>query len=149
MVHRIRLIQQQRHRQDHDRRDGVLFTTGPDGALWFTEGGNQIGRITTDGVITQYVTPTTASGSGGIIWTSLDGMLLFTNENHSLWRVTLTASDTDSHDFNGDGYSDVLWRDSSGNVAVWEMNGTTVLNPNTAGVGNVATVWTIQDPLGQ
>src|SRR5229473_1678208 len=42
-------------------------------------------------------------------------------------------------DFNGDGKSDILWRDTSGNVAIWEMNGTTVLNPNTAGVGNVTT----------
>src|SRR5215813_12626294 len=43
-------------------------------------------------------------------------------------------------DFNGDGKWDILWRDTtSGNIAIWEMNGTTVLNPNTAGVGNVAT----------
>jgi FG-GAP repeat/FG-GAP-like repeat len=50
---------------------------------------------------------------------------------------------TDTPDFNGDGYSDILWRDTSGNVAIWEMNGTTVLNPNTAGVGNVPTTWSI------
>src|SRR5258708_31997067 len=48
-----------------------------------------------------------------------------------------------THDFNGDGKSDIAWRDTSGNVAIWEMNGTTVLNPNTAGVGNVATTWSI------
>jgi virginiamycin B lyase len=31
------------------------ITVGPDGALWFAESGaNQIGRITTDGVITEY-----------------------------------------------------------------------------------------------
>jgi hypothetical protein len=38
-----------------------------------------------------------------------------------------------SGDFNDDGNSDVLWRDTSGNVAIWFMNGTTVPNPNTAG----------------
>jgi YVTN family beta-propeller protein len=48
-----------------------------------------------------------------------------------------------SHDFNGDGKSDIAWRDTSGNVAIWEMNGTTILNPNTAGVGNVPTTWSI------
>jgi len=50
---------------------------------------------------------------------------------------------TNTHDFNGDGKSDIAWRDTSGNVAIWEMNGTTVLNPNTADVGNVPTTWTI------
>ncbi len=29
-------------------------------------------------------------------------------------------------DFNGDGKADLLWRDTSGNVAIWEMNGTTI-----------------------
>src|SRR5262249_59211861 len=48
-----------------------------------------------------------------------------------------------THDFNADSMSDIAWRDTSGNVAIWEMNGTTVLNPNTAGIGNVATTWSI------
>src|SRR5260370_16904100 len=45
--------------------------------------------------------------------------------------------------FNGDGKWDILWRDTSGNVAIWEMNGTTILNPNKAGVGNVTTSFKI------
>jgi hypothetical protein len=39
--------------------------------------------------------------------------------------------------------SDVLWHDTSGDVAIWLMNGTGVLNPNTAGVGNVVTSFQI------
>ena len=47
-------------------------------------------------------------------------------------------------DFNGDGKADLLWRDTSGNVAIWEMNGTAVLNPNSSFVGNVPTPqWSI------
>ena len=46
-------------------------------------------------------------------------------------------------DFNGDGYADLLWRDTSGNVAIWEMNGTTVLNANSSFVANVPTNWSI------
>src|SRR5450755_1737484 len=35
------------------------ITAGPDGALWFTEEiGNNIGRITTAGVVTEYPVPT-------------------------------------------------------------------------------------------
>ena len=32
-----------------------------------------------------------------------------------------------SHDFNGDGKSDIVWRDTNGNVAIWVMSGTSPL----------------------
>ena len=37
--------------------------------------------------------------------------------------------------------SDILWRDTSGDVAIWLMNGTQV--SSAAGLGQVATTWTI------
>ncbi len=52
-------------------------------------------------------------------------------------------STTDSHDFNGDGYSDIFWRDNSGNMAIWEMNGGTILNPSNSGLGSVPTTWSV------
>jgi hypothetical protein len=54
-----------------------------------------------------------------------------------------------THDFNADGKSDIAWRDtsnsaSSGSVAIWEMNGTQVLNPNATSVAGVSyPLWTI------
>ena len=48
---------------------------------------------------------------------------------------------TDTHDFNGDGYSDILWRDTSGNVAIWLMNDTII--QSAAVVGNVPSSWAI------
>jgi probable HAF family extracellular repeat protein len=36
--------------------------------------------------------------------------------------ATLAAT----HDYNGDGYSDIAWRDGSGDLALWLMNGATV-----------------------
>ena len=36
---------------------------------------------------------------------------------------------------------DLLWRDSSGNTAIWYMNGATIAS--TASLGNVSTNWTI------
>jgi hypothetical protein len=45
-------------------------------------------------------------------------------------------------DYNGDGMSDLLWRDNLGNTAIWFMNGTTIAS--TAGVGNIVTTWTVQ-----
>lgn len=54
------------------------ITTGPDGAMWFTESGTyqtsaQIGRITTDGHITEYAPHIRyyhdiASGPDGALW---------------------------------------------------------------------------------
>jgi hypothetical protein len=44
-------------------------------------------------------------------------------------------------DFNSDGCSDILWQDTSGNVAIWEMNGTSVLNASTSFVANVSSNW--------
>ena len=39
------------------------------------------------------------------------------------------------HNFNGDAFSDILWRDTSGDLAVWLMNGGTITQ--SAGVGTV------------
>src|SRR5271169_1547511 len=44
-------------------------------------------------------------------------------------------------DFDGDGKSDWLWHDTSGNVAIWFMNGTVVTQ--SSGVGNVSTAWSV------
>ena len=38
--------------------------------------------------------------------------------------------------------SDLLWRDTSGNTAMWFMNGATI--SSTAFIGNVPTNWTVQ-----
>ncbi len=48
---------------------------------------------------------------------------------------------TSNHDYNGDGKSDIAWRDSSGNTSVWLMNGALVTS--TGGFGAVPLVWSI------
>jgi hypothetical protein len=45
-------------------------------------------------------------------------------------------------DYNGDGMSDLLWRDSSGNTAMWFMNGTMVAS--TGAIGTIPIAWTVQ-----
>ena len=51
----------------HFRRQPFDSTSGPDGNLWFTENfGNRIGRITTDGEITEFAVPTPNSGPNTI-----------------------------------------------------------------------------------
>jgi hypothetical protein len=46
-------------------------------------------------------------------------------------------------DFNGDGKSDILWRNSNGDVGIWLMNGTQTLS-QPVDLGNVPTNWAVQ-----
>jgi glucose/arabinose dehydrogenase len=46
-----------------------------------------------------------------------------------------------THDFNGDTKSDIAWRDNSGILAIWLMNGTQAAT--TAGLGTVPMSWSI------
>jgi hypothetical protein len=54
----------------------------------------------------------------------------------TVWTVAQTG------DYDGDGKSDLLWRDTGGNTAMWFMNGTTVAS--SAAFGNIPTNWTVQ-----
>src|SRR5512135_1737336 len=69
-----------------DNAYGIV--AGPDGALWFTNyGNNSIGRITTAGAITSYTDPSISQPNG--IAAGPDGALWFTNHgNNSIGRIT-------------------------------------------------------------
>jgi hypothetical protein len=51
------------------------------------------------------------------------------------------ASLTATHDFDGDGFSDIVWQNIRGNLAVWLMNGGAVLQ--SAGLGPVTSAYSI------
>ena len=64
----------------------VGITAGPDGNLWFT--GSLIGKMTTDGVLTAYSTPTGNSAPQGIT-VGPDGNLWFTEvDGNNIGKVT-------------------------------------------------------------
>ena len=46
-----------------------------------------------------------------------------------------------AHDLNGDSKSDIVWRDTSGDLGFWLMNGATV--SSTGGVSGVSSAWSI------
>src|SRR5258708_22284130 len=69
----------------------IDITTGPDGAMWFTDGiGLRIGRITTAGEITEFPIPSGGSGSLPFsITAGPDGALWFTAElSGNITRLT-------------------------------------------------------------
>ncbi len=57
------------------------------------------------------------------------------------WKIQDGAGD-----YNGDGKSDILWRNDAGLVAIWQMNGATLVDG--AVVGTIPTDWKIQDGAG-
>ena len=69
------------------------IAAGPDGALWFTNNGNTIGRISTTGTVKIFF-GTGISGSWGIA-AGPDGALWFTNNgNSSIGRISTTGTVT-------------------------------------------------------
>ena len=52
------------------------------------------------------------------------------------WNVAVTG------DFNADGMSDILWRNTNGDTSIWIMNGTLVSSASDLGV--VPPSWVIQ-----
>jgi virginiamycin B lyase len=78
-----------------------FIAAGPDGALWFTEpNANQIGRITTAGVVTEFPLPASGipaapSRPAGIV-TGPDGALWFTDQGAGkIRRITTAGSVTE------------------------------------------------------
>jgi hypothetical protein len=60
----------------------------------------------------------------------------------SLGAVPLSWQIVGTGNFNADRMADILWRDSNGNVAIWQMNGAQIAR--TASLGAVPGNWSIQ-----
>ena len=110
----------------------AAITAGPDGALWFTEAdADQIGRITPDGVITEFALPsrgTMHAHPTGIVSGS-DGAVWFTQP----LRESLGRIDTATH-----GFSEFFLPPPRGGI----------VRANTLASGSGGTLW-FEDPRNQ
>jgi len=127
--------------------------TGPDGSDNFSS----VERLQFDDQSLSFVVSKNdfnGDGHSDILWHNARGQL-------ALWQMngaTLTSADAvaggaqvspDWHiatitDFNGDGTTDILWRNNSGAVAEWNMNGTAIASAGlVAGGAAVSSDWQI------
>ncbi len=74
----------------------VGFTTGPDGALWFTDQlpTAHVGRMTTAGVVTDFALPATSFYAVAIV-SGPDGALWFTESRGKIGRITTDGQITE------------------------------------------------------
>jgi probable HAF family extracellular repeat protein len=83
------------------------------------------------------------NGTSDVLWRSSNGALIdwsmngatISGSGYVTYQGNQIAPDAswsiaDTSDFNGDGSTDVLWRQSSGSLALWSMNGSTVTSSN-------------------
>jgi len=119
----------------------LFIIAGSDGALWFTlNTSNKIGRITTAGAMIEFTVPTAGSGPYGIT-SGPDGAVWFTESTgKKIGRLSSGFLPSATHDLDGDGSSDVVWRNSAGNAAVWFMNGAQIVSAN---IATVPSAWSI------
>ena len=95
----------------------VDITSGPKGSLWFTlwdpfglTAGLEIVRLTTNLKFKEYPIPTNPTSPGRIV-SGPNSTLYFTDAVANAIG-TFQSLVTNTHDFNGDGKSDIAWRDS-------------------------------------
>jgi hypothetical protein len=124
---------------------GAAWVFTRSNGVWTQLGNKLIGTgvvIDRDQALQGYSVALSGDGNTAIIGGINDNGQLGATRIGAAW-VFVRTNRTNTHDFNGDGFSDIAWRDTSGNVAIWEMNGTSVLNASTSFVANVPTNWSI------
>jgi hypothetical protein len=96
-------------------------------------------------VTSRTVTATLISGHR-FVGRNQGGKLVSTSPGYTFtlagnFELVAEFAQTNTHDFNGDGKSDIGWRDTSGDVAFWLMNGAAM--SSSGGIGGVPGTWSI------
>jgi hypothetical protein len=145
---------------DH-KADILWHNSAGQEVLWLMNGANVVGggyvndgaSVTTDWYIAG-VADLSGDGKSDILWRNTDGTVALWTMNSSTvtgggvinggvaipndWKIAGTA------DFNGDGKGDILWHSDGGGVALWLMNGTTVIGGGAINGGApISTDWQV------
>jgi hypothetical protein len=146
--------------QQTDRRAAIFFrnTTTGDVAVWVLQGTKiaqavDLGPVPLNWTIAG-IGDFDGNGSSDILWQDTAGdvaiWLMETDPNlvkilstNVIGTVPLQWSIVHTGDYIGNGKADILWQDTSGNLAGWFMNGTSI--SATVNYGNIGTSWTVQN----
>jgi streptogramin lyase len=122
------------------------ITTGPDGALWFTNfRGNSIGRMSTDGTLTTYTG--TGVSAPCAITTGPDGALWFMNNgNNSVGRIT-TGGIVTNYNGGGTGIRNYL-NENPGAITTGPDGALWFTNGSNDSIGRITTAGTITNYTG-
>jgi uncharacterized protein len=90
-------------------------------------------------------------GKSDILWrnSTTGNVAVWTMNSNTVTSSILTSTPTldnswktaGTGDFNGDGKSDILWRNTNGNVAIWTMNGSTITASNLTSTPSLDNSW--------
>jgi phosphodiesterase/alkaline phosphatase D-like protein/predicted AlkP superfamily pyrophosphatase or phosphodiesterase len=90
-------------------------------------------------------------GKSDILWrnSTTGNVAVWTMNGNTITSSVLTSTPTldrswktaGTGDFNGDGKTDILWRNASGAVAVWTMNGSTITASNLTSTPSLDNTW--------
>jgi hypothetical protein len=124
----------------------VIFTAtvqpaspvSPTGSVTFVIDGSPVDTIALSDALATFSTNTLPAGPHTVV-AQYTGDISYNSSSGSLPGGQLVVGI--AHDYNGDGEADLLWRDTTGNVAMWLMNGSTVIS--SGGLGNIPTNWSI------
>jgi hypothetical protein len=124
---------------DGDSKSDILWRND-DGqvAIWQMDGSTPtskavIGTPTSDWKISG-TADFNGDGKSDILWRNDSQIATWLMSGTTAIKTALSAPTTDwkisgTGDFNGDGKADILWRNDDGSIALWQMNGSTLLSP--------------------
>ncbi len=117
---------------DNSNTGAVWVFTRDSNGTWSQQGQKLVGTGATGGANQGYSVALSADGN-----TLVEGGYGDNGNTGAVWVFVQPQT----HDFNGDLKSDILWHNGNGSAAMWLMNGTSPVTQNV--IGSVDTAWQI------
>jgi hypothetical protein len=119
---------------DDNSGAGAAWLFARNGGNWTQRGDKLVGTGAVGMALQGWSVALSGDGNTAIVGGTADA------SNGASW-VYIRTVPTNTHDYNDEGYSDIVWRDSSGDVAFWLMGGATV--SSSAAINGIPSAWSL------